>query len=289
MTVDRTPAGAMSSPGSGLGRPAVLVSIALHLAGFILVVGVPHLLGRGPISGPVYVVDLVTLPGPPGGSPGPAGPPSPPAQPPSPPPKPATPAKPPAAPIKKTPAKTPEKTIVLPDKSARKPVAKPKTPPAPRQEAEPDAAGETEAGKPTAAPSSHPAPTGTAVVPPGGGPGGSGAGAGGPGAASGGGGSEYDFYIALLDRSIRGAWTRPVYTGRDTRHAAVSLQLSRTGRVIRLDLASPSGFDPLDRSVLRAVREAEPFPPFPLALALETLTVRIEFDLTPEGQDSPGD
>ena len=54
----------------------------------------------------------------------------------------------------------------------------------------------------------------------------------------------------------------------------------------RLDLATPSGFDPLDRSVLRAVHDAEPFPPFPIALSLDTLTVRIEFELNPEGQDA---
>jgi TonB family protein len=78
---------------------------------------------------------------------------------------------------------------------------------------------------------------------------------------------------------------RPVDTSRDVRKAVVSLQLSRSGRVIRLDLAAPSGFDPLDRSVLRAVHDAEPFPPFPLALSLDTLTVRIEFELNPEGQD----
>ena len=79
---------------------------------------------------------------------------------------------------------------------------------------------------------------------------------------------------------------RPVDNSRDVRKATVSLQLSRSGRVIRLELASPSGFDPLDRSVLHAVHDAEPFPPFPLALSLDTLTVRIEFELTPEGPDA---
>jgi outer membrane biosynthesis protein TonB len=51
-------------------------------------------------------------------------------------------------------------------------------------------------------------------------------------------------------------------------------------------MSKPSGFEPLDRSLMQAVRAAEPFAPFPTALAMDTLAVQIVFDLTPEGADT---
>jgi protein TonB len=178
-----------------------------------------------------------------------------------------------------------EKTITLPERGAKiKPTKQPPKP-APEEVKSSQEAGKESTPAPVQAPakttasSAGVAPAGTTGAAPSGA-----AGAGNPGENAGASGTEYDFYIALLDRSIRGAWVRPVDTGQDVRKAVVSLQLSRSGRVIRLDLATPSGFDPLDRSVLRAVHDAEPFPPFPVALSLETLTVRIEFELNPEGR-----
>ena len=88
---------------------------------------------------------------------------------------------------------------------------------------------------------------------------------------------------AELDRNIRRTWTQPVYIGREILSAMVSLTLSSSGRVLRLDLVKPSGYDPLDRSVIRAVREASPFPPFPHFLGRDDLTVQIVFDLNPKG------
>jgi outer membrane biosynthesis protein TonB len=45
---------------------------------------------------------------------------------------------------------------------------------------------------------------------------------------------------------------------------------------------------PFDRSIVQAVRDAEPFPPFPLALKLDRLAPTLEFELTPlEGGGSP--
>ncbi|HKQ98960.1 MAG TPA: energy transducer TonB, partial [Candidatus Polarisedimenticolia bacterium] len=114
---------------------------------------------------------------------------------------------------------------------------------------------------------------------------------GGTGTGTGGGGDESQFYFALLKRAIERAWHRPVYTGSDTKSATVSLSLSRTGRVLRLELSKPSGYEPFDRTLLRAVRDAEPFPPFPVSLTVDSLAVQIVFDLHPEGSDTgnPGD
>jgi protein TonB len=185
------------------------------------------------------------------------------------------------------PKKPAEKTITLPERNTKIKPPKQTPKPAPVEEKASQDSGKESAAPPkqetakTTATSTTTAPAGTTGSAPSGA-----AGAGNAGSTAGAAGSEYDFYIALLDRRIRGAWLRPVDTSRDVRKAVVSLQLSRSGRVIHLDLATPSGFDPLDRSVLSAVHDAEPFPSFPPTLSLDTLTVRIEFELSPEGQDA---
>jgi len=281
-------------PGMGLGRPAVVLSIVVHVVGFFVIVGVPRLLASGPDMRKVYVVDLVTLPGPAG--PGPAAPRPPAAG--------AAAPKTAAAP-KPPPAKKPvEKAIVLPDRGAQKPPAKAQpekpAPAKPREEppaAEAGAAADAataaaEAAAPepatTTPTTTAPAPTPAGAAIPAGTPAVAG---GGEGDGTGGGGDAYTFYLALLKRNIENAWKRPVYTGDATLTATVNLRLSRAGRVQKLELSRRSGFEPLDRSLMVAVRAAEPFPPFPVALAMDSLGVQIVFDLTPEGSEpeNPGD
>jgi protein TonB len=277
----------------GLGRAAVVVSLVFHVVAFFVIVGVPRLLASGPDPGKVYIVDLVTLPGPAGPGPAQAAPPSqaaaaPKSEPPKPPPKPAP--KPEA--VKTPPVKKPaEKAIVIPERGAKTPAVKteppkPKAEPAaekPASEAAEESAQTAASAAPTPGPATAPAATGTTSV--------TGTGGGGEGDGTGGGGDAYTFYLALLKRNIESAWKRPVYSGDATLTATVNLRISRAGRVQRLDLSRASGFEPLDRSLLTAVRAAEPFPPFPAALTMDTLQVQIVFDLTPEGSDSgnPGD
>ncbi|HUD73015.1 MAG TPA: TonB family protein, partial [Dongiaceae bacterium] len=256
--------------------------------------------------GPVYIVDLVAPPGPPGPAAAPAATPA--AAPaPAAPPKAATP---PKASVKTPPpAKKPvEKAIVLPDKNAKKtpdkkaiekkPVDKNPEPVKNSEASEPEvkpSAKTNETAKPDNAPEPPPtANTRPAAVTPGGAQAGTGTtstngaavGAGGAGTGTGGGGDAYNFYLAFLKRAIEKAWNRPVYTGADTKSATVSLSLSRAGRVLKLELSQPSGYEPLDRSLLRAVRDAEPFPAFPADLTIETLSPQIVFDLKPEGADT---
>jgi TonB family protein len=278
----------------GLGRPAVVLSIVFHVVGFFVIVGVPRLLASGPDPGKVYVVDLVTLPGPAG--PGPATP-APPAAAAAPKPEPSKPAAAPKPPPVKKPT---EKAIVLPDRNAMKapqkpPPAKPKEKPPVKEDAAAKAAAAAAAAAVEAA-AKEPAPTAPAAATasgdiPAGTPTVAGTGGGGEGDGTGGGGDAYTFYLALLKHNIESAWKRPVYTGDTTLSATVNLRLSRTGRVQKLELSRASGFEPLDRSLMVAVRAAEPFPPFPAALVMDTLAVQIVFDLTPEGSESgnPGD
>jgi TonB family protein len=281
------PAGRPPAPGLGLGRPAVLLSLGLHAAAFVVTLGVPRLLASSPRAAPVYVVDLVSFAG---GSPGPAAPSSgPPAaaakpKPPAPPPK--------KEPEKKAPEKkAAEKAIVIPERGAKK--TPPQTPPKPAAKPEPPAkpvaaeekeskAAET-AGASDAQSAAAPAAGGKAAAgAPGGTPGATGAG----GQGTGVGGDAYNFYMALLNRSIKEAWKRPLYSGNEVFTATVRVEISRSGRLVKLTLVTSSGLEALDRSVLSAVRDAEPFAPLPTNLTLETLAANIEFELNPQASET---
>jgi len=176
----------------------------------------------------------------------------------------------------KTPPVEPPKPVEPPDKKEKE-----------EENAGADESGESAQDAAAAAPQANPAAAGK-PMPAGGATGMTpGAGAGGPGAGAGS-GDEYDFYIAILKRRIEAAWKRPVSTSRETRTAAVYFELSPTGRLLKLELKNPSGYVPFDRSIVQAVRDAEPFPPFPLALKLDRLNPTLEFELTPlQGGASP--
>jgi TonB family protein len=246
-------------------RTTLVLSLVLHAAGFGAALGLPRLLPRGSQGPSVYVVDLVSLP---------AGPVT------------ASPAAPPAAPKAAPPPPKAEKPIALPERQPKKTPAK--KPPAPR---ETEKRSETKAPDPARQPAKETPPpkTGpegaaaattraTGAV-----PGDAGTRAGGAGGTGGRASDEYNFYLSLVKRKIDAAWKKPLDpTGQAIGSlATITLTLSSSGRVTRLDLTRPSGFDSLDRSVLRAVQDAEPFPPFPYQLGVDTLTVNFEFVLTP--------
>jgi protein TonB len=260
---------------NGVHGTTVLLSLVLHLVGFGAAVGLPRLMPRRPPGDSVYVVDLVSLPP---GAPARSQRPSRKAatnlpQAPKPKPKPKKPIK---IPERTTPEKPPaEKPKV--EKPAPEPIATEPQPTRPETTAAQEAAGTT----------ADPSPTGSAAAA----AGGVGVSVGGRGAAGSGASDEYTFYLSLLDRNIRRAWNQPIYTGTELKTATVSLELSRSGGVLHLELLTPSGYVPLDRSVIRAVRDAAPFPPFPHFLGLDTLAVQIVFELDPGGRsaDYPGE
>jgi TonB family protein len=246
----------------------VLASFALHVGGFGLAVALPRLVPRRASGPPVYVVDLVSLPaGPPAARPAPAVPAA------------AAPAAPPK----------PERPIRIPERGTRKPepkkppakeAARPPEPTSPKREPNPEpAAAVPDARSSPAATSSPPAAGGTGPA------GAAGVTAGGAGGTGGRAADEYTFYLSLLDRRIRGAWKKPIFPlgdpGARAFEARVRVTLTSSGRVVGIDLIGPSGYDALDRSVLRAVQDGQPFPPFPYQIGLDTLTVDVEFALKP--------
>ncbi len=263
--------GAGASPMGGADSPGrwtsmVLLSVALHVAGFGLAIALPRLLPRGAQGPPVYVVDLV---GPP--STGTVAPPA---------------GRPAPVPGKKAiaPPRPKEATIKLPERNAKKAEAKKtaaapkKTEPArPETRPTPGTKNPAQAEETTAGEKNNQGTTG--------GPGsGAAGGAAGPGAGQGGG--QADFYFVYLKGRIESAWQKPIYPPTETTRriltATVRLTLSSSGRVIRLDLITSSGYEAVDQSLLRAVQDAQPFQAIPTSLGSDTLTVNLAFDLTPD-------
>lgn len=267
---------------NGLHGTTVVFSLVLHVVGFGAAVGLPRLLPRRAPGNPVYVVDLVSLPpGKPARSPA-APKQAPPRRNTAPKPKPAAPKPKPPAPKPPAPKPKEQKPIKVPERTTpketatTKPEVKPPQPKPVEPEPEPATAEPSgAAGAGEAAADATPAPSAGSAA------GDVGVSVGGGGAEGSGASDEYTFYLSLLDRNIRRAWSQPIYNGIEIKTATVSLELSRSGRILNLELLAPSAYDPLDRSVIRAVRDAAPFPPFPHFLGLDTLTVQIVFELDP--------
>ena len=248
----------------------LFLSVLLHVAGVGVALALPRLLSRPGSGAPVYVVDLVALP---------AG-------------SPALPAAPAASPSRKESAPPkPEKPVAIPDRKARKP--EPKKTPEPKKIDKPDP--RKEEPRPAASPSPKgPAAEGAAETQ--GrkeGPSGATSGAGAPGLRGGGAGGTgteqadaATFYGNLLRQRIEGAWNKPIYppawTSREDPKASVRIGLTSSGRVTATELVAASGYDAMDRSILRAVQDAQPFPPFPYQLGRDSLTVTIDFVLPPK-------
>jgi len=257
----------------------VTVSAVLHVAGFAAAVLLPRLIPRGPGGPPVYVVDLVALPAgptttlPPSGGGATKSQPSPPA-----------------------PAK-PEKAIPIPARG-HKPEPKltdkkPKSTPTPAkgQPTPKDKPNDKEKAVPAPAAATPPATAPVATEPSGAAGAGSGGtstgtGAGGMGGTGSGQADAATFYGNLLRQRIEGAWIRPLYPpnwpGLQPPTATVRINLTSSGRVTSVALAAPSDYEAMDQSIMRAVQDAQPFPPFPSQLGRDVLSVSIDFVLPPK-------
>ena len=260
--------GELAAPASPWGT-TVFLSLGLHVFGFILALGLPRLLPR-PAVAPVYIVDLVSLPG------GPAA-----ASPP--PPAPAEPARPSLPPVPKE-----EKPIPIPDRN-RKPEPKktpvPKSTPArPRPTATPppEPTAKT-AARPAAQTETPPQARGTPAH--GASMSGVSSGAGAPGGGSGGNGAAQadliQIYGNIIQRGVYGAWRKPIYPPGEARpalNATFLLTLASSGRVSNIGLGTSSGYEAVDRSFMMAIQDAI-FPPLPQGLG-PSFTFQIEFTFT---------
>ncbi len=88
----------------------------------------------------------------------------------------------------------------------------------------------------------------------------------------------YAWYIAIIHRKIRERWDGVALAGQQP---AVVFEIGRDGglRDIRVDKTSGNPY--YDRAAVRAVTEANPFPPLPAEFSKPVLTVGLQFAFDP--------
>lgn len=94
-----------------------------------------------------------------------------------------------------------------------------------------------------------------------------------------------DWYVQLLVSRLEAAWSnRPVLPpGSASQTVVVAFTIQKTGAVTDARVVEPSGFSPLNRSALRAVRSLSNLPPLPRSYEQEQLGARFRFRLLPPG------
>jgi len=91
---------------------------------------------------------------------------------------------------------------------------------------------------------------------------------------------ELNDYVILTRDLIQRAWTTPVdltVPGALKARIRINLALKRSGALSSAQLVSGSGNSELDRSLLKAIRMASPFPPFPEDLQARNILIRANF------------
>ncbi|MFH1117314.1 MAG: energy transducer TonB [Pseudomonadota bacterium] len=91
---------------------------------------------------------------------------------------------------------------------------------------------------------------------------------------------ELNDYVVLTRDLIQRAWTTPVdlaVPGAMKARIRINLALKRSGAVGLVQMVQGSGNDDLDRSLLKAIRAASPFPPFPEAVNARSMLIRANF------------
>ncbi|MGI8989431.1 MAG: cell envelope integrity protein TolA [Bryobacteraceae bacterium] len=92
-------------------------------------------------------------------------------------------------------------------------------------------------------------------------------------------GARFGSYVALLQERIASKWNTGDFAGRSLRPVVVSLTILRDGNVRNVRVAEPSGNALLDRSAERAVLDASPLPPLPLAFERDEAALELYFQV----------
>ncbi len=87
-------------------------------------------------------------------------------------------------------------------------------------------------------------------------------------------------YTLLTRDAIQRAWTIPLDLS--VPHAlkgkiSINYVVSRDGSLESLEMVRGSGYPEMDRSLVRAIRAAAPFPPFPDEIAAQRIVIRANF------------
>jgi len=91
---------------------------------------------------------------------------------------------------------------------------------------------------------------------------------------------RYIQYTEAIKMKIADCWDYPAEARLNLLEGEVMALFSilRDGSVIRVDIQKGSGYDILDREVLRAIRASVPFPSFPGTIKVNRLNIMAKFD-----------
>ncbi len=91
---------------------------------------------------------------------------------------------------------------------------------------------------------------------------------------------RYISYANLIKGKIMGHWRYPpeavahLIEGR----LSVLFSLASDGKMIHISITGGSGYDMLDKEVIRAISASVPFPPFPQSITVKRLNIKATFD-----------
>jgi len=87
----------------------------------------------------------------------------------------------------------------------------------------------------------------------------------------------FSYYLAAIERKVSQNWFSGVSSGAEGLTCLVYFRLRRDGRIDDVRIEQGSGNTYFDRSAMRAVRSAEPFPPLPRAFTDNYLGIHFTF------------
>jgi TonB family protein len=93
---------------------------------------------------------------------------------------------------------------------------------------------------------------------------------------------RFNLYYQAIWNKIKAAWVLPSYgSSRKQLEAIVILKIKKDGKILNIAFEKKSGDSSLDRSVIRAIKKADPLPPLPPGFKQNYLELGIRF--MPEG------
>ncbi len=87
----------------------------------------------------------------------------------------------------------------------------------------------------------------------------------------------FSYYLSAIERKVSQNWFSGVTSGAEGLTCLVFFRLRRDGRVDDVRVEQSSGNTYFDRSAMRAVRSAAPFPPLPRAFTEDYLGIHFTF------------
>ncbi len=92
---------------------------------------------------------------------------------------------------------------------------------------------------------------------------------------------RFNRYYTAVYNKIYNSWVLPGYGSKKQLEAVVNIRIARNGKILSTSFEQRSGSAYFDRSVLRAIKKADPLPPLPVGFNEKYLELGIRF--IPEG------